>query len=82
MVRESTAKPQIHIEDESPEFLGRPYNLSLWKPTRAEHENFRANGPKVSEMAPDFTLPSLDGGEVTLSAMRGMPVLMEFGSMT
>ena len=82
MVQGSTVKAQLHIEDEPAEFLGRPYNLSLWKPTRAEHENFRANGPKVSEMAPDFTLPSLDGGEVALSSMRGMPAVIEFGSMT
>ena len=30
----------------------------------------------------DFTLPELDGGEVTLSDLRGKPVLIEFGSIT
>jgi len=27
-------------------------------------------------------LPSLDGGEVQLSRLRGMPVVIEFGSIT
>jgi peroxiredoxin Q/BCP len=32
----------------------------------------------VGEMAPDFTLPSADGGPVTLSALRGSPVVLYF----
>ena len=76
-----TSKPKQAI-DESPDFLGRPYNLVDWKPTRAEHEYFRTESPRAGEMAPDFTLPSLDGGEVTMSELRGMPVVMELGSIT
>ena len=68
--------------DESPTFLGRAYNLVDWKPTRAEHEYFRTESPRAGDMAPDFTLPSLDGGEVTMSELRGMPVVMELGSIT
>lgn len=30
----------------------------------------------------DFTLPLLDGGEVTLSKLRGKPVVIEFGFVT
>ena len=36
----------------------------------------------AGDPAPDFTLPLLDGGEVTLSKLRGKPVMIEFGSIT
>lgn len=32
----------------------------------------------VAGMAPDFTLPTLEGNEVTLSDLRGQPVLINF----
>ena len=32
----------------------------------------------VGTLAPDFTLPSSDGGNVTLSALRGKPVVLYF----
>lgn len=34
--------------------------------------------PVTGAPAPDFTLPSTAGGEVTLSALRGKPVLLAF----
>ena len=34
--------------------------------------------PPVGQEAPDFTLPSTSGGKVTLSALRGKPVLIAF----
>ncbi|MEM1004704.1 MAG: peroxiredoxin [Pseudomonadota bacterium] len=34
--------------------------------------------PDVSDMAPDFTLPRDGGGEVTLSDLRGGPVVLYF----
>lgn len=67
---------------ESPEFLGGLYNLVVWKPKTAEHDFFRRRAPKVGEMAPDFTLPRLEGDELTLSSLRGKPVAIEFGSIT
>jgi peroxiredoxin len=34
--------------------------------------------PSVGSVAPDFTLPSTSGGEVTLSGLRGKNVLLAF----
>ena len=46
--------------------------LGLWEP-----------GPKLGDEAPDFTLPTHDGGRtVTLSQCRGKPVILIFGSFT
>ncbi len=35
-------------------------------------------GPEIGKMAPDFTLNGLDGQEVSLSDLRGRPVLLNF----
>ncbi|WP_299869439.1 peroxiredoxin [uncultured Roseobacter sp.] len=34
--------------------------------------------PEISQPAPDFTLPSTDGSDVTLSALQGQPVVLFF----
>ena len=34
--------------------------------------------PEISQPAPDFTLPSTGGGDVTLSALKGQPVVLFF----
>src|SRR4030042_3265126 len=34
--------------------------------------------PEVGKLAPDFTLATLTGSEITLSALRGMPVVLNF----
>ncbi|MGD9889849.1 MAG: peroxiredoxin family protein [Dehalococcoidia bacterium] len=39
-------------------------------------------GPKPGEPAPDFELESTDGERVRLSALRGRPVVLIFGSVT
>jgi hypothetical protein len=82
MVREAEDAKTDVTEDGPPEFLGRDYNLTVWKPTRAEREFFRNEGPRAGMLAPDFTLPSLDGGTVSLEELRGLPVVLELGSMT
>jgi len=37
-----------------------------------------ASGPSIGESAPDFTLPSTSGEKLTLSSLRGKPVLLAF----
>ena len=37
-----------------------------------------AIAPEVGSMAPDFTLPTLDGASVRLSELKGKPVLVNF----
>ena len=49
MIREAADQPPQMIGDESPDFIGRPYNLVDWRPTRVEREFFRLEGPKVTE---------------------------------
>jgi hypothetical protein len=40
-------------------------------------------GPRLGDEAPDFTVPTHDGGQtVTLSKCRGKPVILIFGSFT
>lgn len=34
--------------------------------------------PEVGRPAPDFTLPALDGGRLSLSSLRGKPVVLNF----
>ena len=34
--------------------------------------------PEISDIAPDFTLPSTGGSDVTLSALQGAPVVLFF----
>ncbi len=39
-----------------------------------------SRGIQPGEPAPDFELPQVGGGTVRLSALRGKPVLLHFGS--
>ncbi len=43
-----------------------------------EKENSLPPSPLVGKKAPDFTLPTLDGTEVSLSQFHGQPVLINF----
>lgn len=42
----------------------------------------RSKGIQPGQLAPDFTVRQVDGGSVTLSQLRGKPVLLHFGSFT
>ena len=65
-----------------------PPSATAKKPQQAEQRKGRSQRPpdklKVGDVAPDFTLKSLDGPEqVTLSDFRGKrPVVLIFGSYT
>lgn len=50
--------------------------LPLTDPGAADMQGQR--GIQVGQPAPDFTLGTLDGGQVTLSDFRGQPVLINF----
>lgn len=39
-------------------------------------------GIQPGDVAPDFTLPRVDGGELSLRELRGQAVLLHFGSFT
>jgi cytochrome oxidase Cu insertion factor (SCO1/SenC/PrrC family) len=62
-------------------FLGREYNYETWQRSAPEFELFKTLA-HAGEEAIDFTLPSLDGESVTLSELRGKPVIIEFGAIT
>lgn len=47
-------------------------------PPKASTKPAPAKGPKVGDRAPDFTLPTDGTGSVTLSALRGKPVVLYF----
>ena len=47
----------------------------LWRTARGE-------GVRPSSEAPDFELETTEGERVRLSALRGRPVLLHFGSAT
>ena len=78
------------IEQEKPspqevvmsEYYGQEYTYAIWNPGNYEKFDDFKSIVHASEPAPDFTLPLLDGGEVTLSKLKGKPVMIEFGSIT
>ena len=43
---------------------------------------WRGQGMQPGEEAPDFELESAGGARIRLSALRGRPVLLHFGSFT
>ena len=57
----------------------REFSFTLDAAAVAEWES---NGPKPGDLAPDFELPVIHGTSVQLSALRGAPVVLEFGSYT
>ncbi|MCH7800994.1 MAG: redoxin domain-containing protein [Chloroflexi bacterium] len=63
------------------EYYGKEYNYDIWEYDGRKFEDFKSIF-HAGDRPPDFTLPLLDGGEITLSKLRGKPVVIEFGSIT
>ena len=63
------------------EYYGKEYNDDVFKPSNGAFEDFRSIF-HAGDRPPDFTLPLLDGGEITLSKLRRKPVVIEFGAIT
>jgi hypothetical protein len=73
----------LHLRDELQDL--EEYNFRHF---RTKHLAFdlratvRKEGIPPGEPAPDFELPRVYGGPLRLSALRGRPVLLHFGSYT
>lgn len=60
-----------------------PPDLPFMKRLDPAHLHFTRSQVQVGDVAPDFTLPRIDrSGDVTLSSLRGRPVVLVFGSFT
>ncbi len=61
-----------------------PYNYEAFDfgMEPGEFEGWLRGGPATGQQAPEFELPDLDGETLRLSALRGRPVVLEFGSYT
>ncbi len=56
-------------------FWPKPLFADLWRSARGE-------GLRPGTLAPDFELETTEGDRVRLSALRGRPVVLRFGSFT
>jgi len=52
--------------------------LEVFPLERSSQQNVLASSPLIGKQAPDFTLMTLGGTEVSLSQFRGQPVLINF----
>jgi hypothetical protein len=58
------------------------YNYDTFRRHMMKEDMHFRGGPKPGEAAPDFDLPTVDGGLFRLSEHGGRPVLIEVGSIT
>ena len=77
------AEQDRFVEQVARAMASSPQNQGLADARRAAREAREAAAPKVGEPAPDFNLGRLGQGQrVSLSAHRGRPVGLIFGSYT
>ena len=58
--------------------IGVIVTLAVIPPWQSPQQNILPPSPLVGEQAPDFTLPTPDGTQVSLSQYGGQPVLINF----
>jgi hypothetical protein len=59
------------------------YNYDTFKREMFKEDLHFSGGPEPGERAPDFDLPTNDGGRFRLSDYQGRrPIFIEFGSIT
>lgn len=68
-----TADPAAVLPDDDDEDASNPANMTV-----TETKQLFEAMPRVGSPAPDFTLSSFTGGSVTLSQLRGHPVIVNF----
>jgi hypothetical protein len=59
------------------------YNYDTFRKHMFKEDRRFHGGPAPGQLAPDFDLPTVDGGRFRLSDYQGrLPVLIQFGSIT
>ncbi|MCI0607841.1 MAG: TlpA family protein disulfide reductase [Anaerolineae bacterium] len=58
--------------------IGVIVTLAVFPREHGPQQNVAGSSPLVGKPAPNFTLPTLDGTEVSLSQFRGQPVMINF----
>ena len=59
------------------------YNYESFRKEMVQKDLHFPGGPEPGQRAPDFDLPTVDGGRFRLSDHHGrQPVLIQFGSIT
>jgi hypothetical protein len=63
--------------------MEEPYNYDTFRRHMMKDDLHFRGGPAPGQVAPDFDLPTVEGGRFHLARHRGQrPVLIEFGSIT
>lgn len=77
---EACADPEAPVQTASARPVNKPAKITE---VPKEYLHYTTARVRAGEVAPDFTLPLVDGGgEVTLSSLRDKPTVLVFGSLT
>jgi cytochrome oxidase Cu insertion factor (SCO1/SenC/PrrC family) len=82
---ETSVRDRVAAMDRSQKEAVADYNFTHFRARQLLNDasaTVTNKGIMPGHVAPDFTLPLVEGGTVTLSALRGRPVLLHFGSFT
>ena len=73
-------KPEMKADPFAPQAPRNTAGDNAAAPTPQVAAPARDAGAKINEVAPEFTLERLDGRNASLSAFKGKPLVIEFGS--